>query len=219
MNDRLRLAELLTIRLCHDLSGPLGTLMGALELLREEPEAAEEALDLAGEVSHTLVKRLRLLRAAWGGASAPLGLDELSALTEGLPQGAKVRLAVDALADRRFAPDGARLVLNLLLLAGESLPGGGTITLAGDPQAEIQLFISGARAAWPAGLAASLADPDHAWSLLSNGTLSSRTMQAPLTALIAHTSGIGVSMMMAREADAAPPLVVHLPESHRATSH
>ena len=36
-NGRLHLAELLAVRLCHDLSGPLGTLMGALELLAEDP--------------------------------------------------------------------------------------------------------------------------------------------------------------------------------------
>jgi len=208
VNDSLRLAELLTIRLCHDLSGPLGTLVGSLELLREEPEAAEEALDLAGEVSHTLIKRLRLLRAAWGGASASLSLAELRALVEGLPQGAKVRVGLDGLADRQFAPDMARLVLNLLLLAGECLPGGGTVTLAGDPEAELHLFISGPRAAWPAGLAACLADPAHAWSQLANDAQSSRTMQAPLTALIANAGGMQVSMMMARDAEAAPPLVI-----------
>ena len=40
MSDSLRLAELLCARLCHDLSGPLGALIGILEIAREEqPEA------------------------------------------------------------------------------------------------------------------------------------------------------------------------------------
>ncbi len=50
-NDPLRLAELLAIRLCHDLSGPLGTMMGALEMVADDPEMADEALPLAGEAS------------------------------------------------------------------------------------------------------------------------------------------------------------------------
>src|SRR3954454_25339494 len=63
--DMLRLAELLCARLCHDLSGPLGALVGILEIAREEqPEG--ETLALADETANELVQRLRLLRAAWG---------------------------------------------------------------------------------------------------------------------------------------------------------
>jgi hypothetical protein len=36
-------------------------------MVNEDPDAAEEALALATEVSAGLVKRLRFLRAAWGG--------------------------------------------------------------------------------------------------------------------------------------------------------
>ena len=41
MNDSLRLAELLSARLCHDLSGLLGSLIGVLEIARAENSAAE----------------------------------------------------------------------------------------------------------------------------------------------------------------------------------
>ena len=45
----LELASALCARLCHDISSPLGTLSGTLELAHEEPEQAEEALALAAE--------------------------------------------------------------------------------------------------------------------------------------------------------------------------
>ena len=209
VDERLRLAELLASRLCHDLSGPLSTLLGSLELLTEEPETAEEALGLANEVAVTMGKRLRLLRAAWGGAAAPLRVEELRGLAEGLPQAHRISLQLDRLVpSARFPPGAARLVLNLLLLAAESLPAGGTIALAGDPEAEVQVSILGLRAAWPAGLAAYLADEERAWAALGGDSSTAlRGLQAPVTALIARTCGVRLSMLMAREAEAAPPLV------------
>ena len=65
MSDSLRLAELLCARLCHDLSGPLGALIGVLEIAREE-QPDSETLALAEETAVELTQRLKLLRAAWG---------------------------------------------------------------------------------------------------------------------------------------------------------
>ena len=65
MSESLRLAELLCARLCHDLSGILGALIGILEIAREEqPEG--ETLALAEDTANELIQRLKLLRAAWG---------------------------------------------------------------------------------------------------------------------------------------------------------
>ena len=45
MNELLRLAELLSCaRLCHDLSGPLGALIGMLDLAREEQVRTSETV-------------------------------------------------------------------------------------------------------------------------------------------------------------------------------
>ena len=63
----LRLAELLAARLCHEVSGPAGTLAGAVEIARTEPASAAEALDIAAKAAASLAGRLRLLRAAWAG--------------------------------------------------------------------------------------------------------------------------------------------------------
>ena len=66
--DALLLAEALATRMCHDLSGQLNALMGAVELIRDEPGSADEALLLASDAAAALGRRLRLLRVASGGA-------------------------------------------------------------------------------------------------------------------------------------------------------
>ena len=212
-NGRLHLAELLAVRLCHDLSGPLGTLMGALELLSEDPETAAEAVPLAGDMSAMLGKRLRLLRAAWGKSAPELDVASLHGLLEGLPAIHRLRFDFSGLdAAVSFAPAGSRVVLNVLLLAAECLPGGGVVALAGNARREVIATISGARAAWPTGLAAVLADPDRAWDMLSRteGLDASRLMQGPLTALVAQAAGCRLAMLMAPGAEAAPPLLLSL---------
>lgn len=210
----LRLAELLAVRLCHDLSSPLSTLMGALEMVNDDPGAAEEALPLAVEVSAILGTRLRLLRAAWGGPTPAMDGAELSAMLLGSQQGRKVRVDASALAPSgMFAPESARLALNVLMLAAEALPAGGEITLAGNPRREVVVAIAGPRAAWPAGLARYVADRTAAWSAIetSEGVEASRSLQAPLTALIADAAGIRLSLLMAPKVEAAPPLLMTIP--------
>ena len=70
-SEALRLAELLCARLCHDLSGPLGALIGIIEIAREE-QPDSETLALAEETAVELGQRLKLLRAAWGQDSEAL---------------------------------------------------------------------------------------------------------------------------------------------------
>lgn len=208
MNEGLRLAELLAMRLCHDLSGPLGTLMGSIDMVNEDPEVATEAL--ATEVSVSLAKRLRFLRAAWGGPTAALSTDELREIAQGLPQGRRVAVCFDNLSTAgAFPPAAARVMLNLLLLAAESLPGGGVVTVAGDPSRDVTVSIAGPRAAWPTRLAAFMVDEAAAWAALADeGSETSRAMQGPLTALIARASGMRLGFLMAVRQESAPPLIL-----------
>jgi len=211
-HDPLRLAELLAIRLCHDLSGPLGTLMGVLELVADDPGMADEVLPIAGEVSTALGRRLRLFRAAWGGATPSLSVAEFAALVEGL-DARRYRFDLSGLDPAgRFSPAAARLALNVALLAAEALPGGGTAVLAGDPAGEVLVTLAGPRAAWPTGFAAYLGDETLAWQALraADGVDASRGLQGWLTALIARGSGLRVAFLMAATAEAAPPLLLSL---------
>ncbi len=210
VNDSLRLAELLAIRFCHDISGPVGTLMGALDMFQEDPASGDEAIGLATDVAAGLARRLRLLRAAWGGAGPALSINDLRGLCEGLPLRHKITLDFGNLSPAgRFSPAAARLVLNVLLLATECLPGGGTILLAGNPAAEVVVRIAGPRAAWPAGFAACMADAAQAWAALDAGEgEASRAVQGPLTALIARNCEMRMSFLLAAGTEGAPPLLL-----------
>jgi histidine phosphotransferase ChpT len=210
MNDTLRLAELLCARLCHDLAGPLGALIGVLEIAREE-DPNSDTLALAELTTVELGQRLKLLRAAWGQDAEGLDLDTMQGLTTGLVAGSRpVRLDLTGLAPgTRFPPPQARLVLNVVMLAAESLPGGGLIALAGSPDSFLLVTISGARAAWPTGFTASLFDDTAA---LQTALDNPRHVQGPLTVLLARGLGCQFSMMMpAGAGDAgnlAPPLLL-----------
>jgi histidine phosphotransferase ChpT len=83
MDDRIRLTELVCARLCHDLSGLLGSLVGTLELVTEASEDTEAA-SIVTATATALALRLKLLRAAWGGQPELLDLPRLTALAHGL---------------------------------------------------------------------------------------------------------------------------------------
>jgi hypothetical protein len=91
-------------------------------------------------------------------------------------------------------------LLNVLLLAGTCLPRGGRIVLAGAPN-DLFFRILGPNAAWPAGFAACLVDEEAAMAALSNA----RSVQMPLTALMAHAHGARLSVLMGPTPAGAPP--------------
>jgi len=79
MSEALRLAEMLCARLCHDLSSLLGSLIGVIEIAREEhPDS--ETLTLAEDTAVQLGQRLKLLRAAWAGNEGDAGPDPVAVL-------------------------------------------------------------------------------------------------------------------------------------------
>ena len=206
----LRLAELLATRLCHDFSGPLGTLMGSLEMLTEEPDSAAEALTLATDVANSLTGRLRLLRAAWAGATGPLAPAALCAMAAHL-QTRRARLDFTLLeTTAEFSASAARVTLNVLMLAAESLGGNGVVHLSGDPSREMLVTLEGPRAAWPAGFAGHLAQDALAWQAFhtESGLEASRLLQGPLTALIARGCGVRLSLLLGGRGDAPPPLLI-----------
>jgi histidine phosphotransferase ChpT len=197
------LAEQLARRLCHDLSGPLGALMGVLELASQEMPGSE-TLTVAEDTARQLAARLRLLRAAWGGDGLPPTVGDLQALAGGLPQ-RRITVDTSALgAERTLAPPLARVLVNVVLLAAEALPAGGRVTLADPGGTDVVVAIEGPNAAWPSGLLSTLADPDAAVAALE----SPRHLQAPLTALTARAGGVRLSLLHGGPPGAVSPLLI-----------
>jgi len=208
-DDMVRLAEALCARLCHDLSGPLGALIGVIDIAREE-QPNSETLALADDTAGELAQRLKLLRAAWAHDGESLDVAGLRAFAGCLSSSRRVSLDIAGLQPTTvFPPPVARLMLNLLLLAAESLPGGGVVAVSGEPGAAILVTISGQRAAWPPGLGTWLADPQAALEALLRQP---RTLQGPLTALLVRNCGFRLSMLMPAspmgDAELSPPLLL-----------
>jgi histidine phosphotransferase ChpT len=186
-DEPLRIAECLCARLCHEMAGALGALMGSLDLAREDEAMAADAMALAGQTGHALVARLRLLRAAWVGDGMPLGLARLAELAVGLAD-RRIELDLAALPPATvFDPAVGRVVLNLVLLGAEALPAGGTVWLE-RVERDLVLGVAGPRVEWPSGLATSLAG--------EAAIESPRGLQAPFTVLLARATGLDLSLMM-----------------------
>ncbi|MFD1111436.1 histidine phosphotransferase family protein [Pseudoroseomonas ludipueritiae] len=172
----LSLAQDLCARLCHDLVGPLGTVAGAVEMVGDDPEAAE----LAREAALSLRGRLQLWRAACGAGTGPMKPPDMAALLEGNLAGGRASLALGALPPgESFAAPVAQLLLVGAMLGGEALPRGGVVHLL--PQGGgVAVRPEGRVLNWPPALAAALAGEP------AEGP---RAVLAPLLAQLAGAAG------------------------------
>jgi histidine phosphotransferase ChpT len=133
MSQDLQLAELMAARLCHDLVGPIGAVANGIELLGEGGAPDPEVTGLIAASARQASRRLQWFRIAFGTANALPGnamMAETRRLAAGLFEDGRVTLdwlVPDERLEAATTRPGAKLVLNLALLALESLPRGGTV--------------------------------------------------------------------------------------------
>jgi histidine phosphotransferase ChpT len=171
----LMLAQDLCARLCHDLVGPLGTVAGAVEMVGDDPEAAELARDAAA----SLRGRLQLWRAAGGAGTGPMTPADIRTLLEGNLAGGRATADLDPLPAEAFPAPVAQLLLVGAMLGGEALPRGGVVRLL-PRDGGILIQPEGRVLAWPAALASALA---------GHPVEGPRAVLAPLLARLAHAAG------------------------------
>jgi histidine phosphotransferase ChpT len=187
----LALGELLCARLCHDFGGPLGSLIAAAELLDDPAADQAEVRAAVQDAAQAMSRRLRYLRAAWGPGGAAMTPAELAELAEGVPGQGRVQLDISALpGDAPLGPGLARTLLSAILLTAEALPRGGVVRVLADPATgRLLLLPEGRLAAWPEGVAATLAGRPHAET-------TPRTLLGPLTHAIARKAGFALSLAL-----------------------
>jgi len=145
----LRLARLVGLRLCHDISGVAGTVGNALELL---DGAGGEAAELAVDAAAVLRRRLLLWRALLGG-QGECALGTVLGLAAGEIAGGRASADAASLdAGIMVAEEVVPVLLTAVLLGGEALPRGGVVRLVGDAHREMAVLPEGPRAAWPPAL-------------------------------------------------------------------
>jgi histidine phosphotransferase ChpT len=187
----LRVLELLTARLCHELIGPIAAINNGVELLTDEPVLAggdadsdfvHDAIALVGDSASRVASRLQFYRFAYGyGHGGSMVGSPPSELVSRFFE--RTRIACDYGDSIRVLPlDWQRLACNLLLTGAEVLPRGGSLVLAVAPDG-LNLEATGEFAALSPEMSAALllAAPVAA--------LTSRSIQAYFTSLLAETLG------------------------------
>jgi histidine phosphotransferase ChpT len=131
--EALDLAALLCSRICHDLISPVGAIVNGLEVLEEEKDEATQtfALDLIKKSAGTASAKLQFCRIAFGAAGsagAQIDLGDAEKIARGFFEDDKTKLAWN-LPRLLLAKNRVKLLLNMLLIAGQTIPRGGQITV------------------------------------------------------------------------------------------
>jgi len=131
--EALDLAALLCSRVCHDLISPVGAIVNGLEVLEEEKDEAtkEFALDLIKKSARTASAKLQFCRIAFGAAGsagAQIDLGDAETIARGFLEDDKTKLAWNL--PRALSPKNrVKLLLNMLVIAGQAIPRGGRISV------------------------------------------------------------------------------------------
>ena len=128
----LDLAALLSSRLCHDLISPVGAIINGLEVMEEDKDEETKtfALDLIKKSATQASAKLQFCRLAFGAAGssgAQIELGDAEKVARGLLEDGKTTLVWN-LPRELVAKNRAKLLLNMLLVAGGTIPRGGTLT-------------------------------------------------------------------------------------------
>ncbi len=180
----IRVLELLTARLCHELSGPITAINNGVELLAEEdpdpglwPGASfiRDAVALVSQSARCAGSRLQFYRFAYGFGRGAMAGPPPHELAIGFFDAS--RITCDCAERLRvLSPDWQKLACNLLMVGAETLPREGCLVLANAP-----LIVEAV------GETASLSPEARAALMLATpiAELTSRTVQSYFTGLLA----------------------------------
>jgi histidine phosphotransferase ChpT len=198
--EALDLAALLCSRVCHDLISPVGAIVNGLEVLAEEKDEETKtfALDLIKKSASNASAKLQFCRIAFGAAGsaeAQIDLGDAETISRGFFEDGKTKLAWSL--PRALLPKNrVKLLLNLLLVAGQTIPRGGWLTVdpigAGESMG-FKVSAAGANAKVPPAVAALLAGDT------GGNPLDAHRIQPFYANLLAQASGIQIAMVMEGE--------------------
>jgi histidine phosphotransferase ChpT len=197
--SELKLLEMVSARMCHDLISPVSAIGNGVELVTEFEDSMQgEALALIGDSARVASRLLQFFRAAVGSArgadGSPLGLSEARQRTLECFGGGRIRIFWPEnpdLGGRAVSRLGLKLLLNMNLTAVDMLPGSGEIELAFFPATDaLQAKISARKDAFTLG------DP---FRRALDGTatldeLTPRTVIAFLCRRLAQEEGMALSL-------------------------
>jgi histidine phosphotransferase ChpT len=194
--DPLDLAALLCSRVCHDLISPTGAIVNGLEVLEEkgsDEETKTFALDLIKKSARTASARLQFCRLAFGAAGsvgAQIDLGDAQAMGSAFIEDGKIKLTWNL--PRVLLPKNrVKLLLNMLIIAGQTIPRGGTLTV--DPIGEgdsmgFRIVAAGLNARIPQTVQALLEGTSE------SGSIDAHAIQPFYAGLLARACGLKVAL-------------------------
>ena len=196
MQFDLRVLELLSSKICHDLVSPVSAINNGVELIEDIGESvADEAMKLIGDSATQASRRLRLFRMAYGraGSEDTLAVRDVRQVAEHYLSGGKTLLHwADDQPDATLAERKGFLktVLNVTMLAEEILAYGGNVTL--------QTMQNGAQVGCRFEIAGRAAQLNPQIQAALDGTveidaLTPRTIQAYMTGRLAAHFGLKIT--------------------------
>jgi histidine phosphotransferase ChpT len=194
--DALDLAALLCSRVCHDLISPTGAIVNGLEVLEDKENDQETktfALDLIKRSARSASARLQFCRLAFGAAGsagAQIDVGDAHTMAQAFIEDDKTKL-VWKLPRELLPKNKVKLLLNMLIIAGQTIPRGGTITVEplGDGAARgFRLTASGLNARIPQALPVLLAGSSE------NGSIDAHAVQPFYAGLLARACGLKVEL-------------------------
>jgi histidine phosphotransferase ChpT len=193
--EALDLAALLCSRVCHDLISPAGAIVNGLEVLEEskDEETKTFALSLINKSARTATARLQFCRIAFGASGSPaaqVDTGDAEQVARGFIEDEKVKLTWNL--PRALLPKNrVKLLLNMLIVAGQAIPRGGTLVLDPVGTGETTSFRIAA-----AGLNARV--PQAVPGLLAGGstgdTIDAHAIQPYYTGLLARACGLNATI-------------------------
>jgi histidine phosphotransferase ChpT len=194
--DALDLAALLCSRVCHDLISPTGAIVNGLEVLEDKASDEETktfALDLIKKSAKTASARLQFCRLAFGAAGsagAQIDLGDAQAMARGFIEDDKTKLTWN-LARVLLPKNRVKLLLNMLIIAGQTIPRGGMLTV--DPIGEgetmsFRIVASGLNARIPQAVPALLEGTSE------SGSVDAHAIQPFYAGLLARACGLKVAL-------------------------
>lgn len=139
MHIDLRVLEILSSKICHDLISPVSAINNGVELIEDiGAEIESEALNLIADSAANAARRLRFFRVAYGraGSEENLPLRDIKTIAEQYFSVGKIKLLWGeeaSLPGIEGARGALKVLVNLLIMAEEVLAYGGQISIK-DPK-------------------------------------------------------------------------------------
>ncbi|MDA0782903.1 MAG: histidine phosphotransferase family protein [Rickettsiales bacterium] len=134
MISDLELSELIAVKLCHDLAGPVGAINNGTELLKEANAGIyEQSLELVETSAKDAVVRILLYRQAYGtiGSNGHITIDKLNSLTSNYYNSGKVVVKFTN-NEQPISIDAGlgKAILNMIMLIEKTMLYGGVISVS-----------------------------------------------------------------------------------------